>query len=33
MNEWEKDNEAFLVKTGQAIKTETPKPLTKKEEE
>jgi hypothetical protein len=34
MNEWEKDNEAFLIKIGQnAPVVPAPKPATKKEEE
>jgi hypothetical protein len=32
LNEWEKDNEAFLIKIGQ-IAPAAPKPATKKEEE
>jgi hypothetical protein len=32
INEWEKDNEAFLIKIGQ-IAPAAPKPATKKEEE
>ena len=32
MSEWEKENEAFLIKIGQ-VTPATPKPATKKEEE
>jgi hypothetical protein len=32
MTEWEKEQEAFLIKIGQ-VKPVTPKPVTKKEEE
>jgi hypothetical protein len=32
LNEWEKDNEAFLIKIGQIAST-APKPSTKKDEE
>lgn len=32
MSEWEKENEAFLIKIGQVAPT-APKPVTKKEEE
>jgi hypothetical protein len=32
MNEWEKENEAFLIKIGQ-IALAAPKPSTKKDEE
>jgi hypothetical protein len=32
MSEWEKENEAFLIKIGQ-VATPTSKPVTKKEEE
>jgi hypothetical protein len=32
MSEWEKENEAFLIKIGQVAPV-TPKPATKKEEE
>jgi len=32
LNEWEKDNEAFLIKIGQ-IASIAPKPSTKKDEE
>jgi hypothetical protein len=33
MNEWEKENEAFLIKTGQKPSAPAPKPATKKDEE
>jgi hypothetical protein len=34
MEQWEKENEAFLIKIGQVKPTvTTPKPVTKKEEE
>jgi hypothetical protein len=34
MSDWEKENEAFLIKIGQVAPTApTPKPVTKKEEE
>jgi hypothetical protein len=32
MTEWEKEQEAFLIKIGQ-VKPATPKPVTKKDEE
>jgi hypothetical protein len=32
LNEWEKDNEAFLIKIGQTAPA-APKPATKKDEE
>jgi len=32
MNEWEKENEAFLIKIGQTAQA-TPKPSNKKDEE
>jgi hypothetical protein len=32
LEQWEKENEAFLIKIGQ-VKPATPKPVTKKEEE
>jgi hypothetical protein len=32
MSDWEKENEAFLIKIGQ-VAPSTPKPVTKKEEE
>lgn len=34
MSDWEKENEAFLIKIGQVKPAEpTPKPITKKDEE
>jgi hypothetical protein len=35
MSDWEKENEAFLIKIGQVAPTATPtpKPVTKKDEE
>jgi hypothetical protein len=33
MSEWEKENEAFLIKIGQVKEVLTPKPVIKKEEE
>jgi hypothetical protein len=32
LEQWEKDNEAFLIKIGQ-VKSAAPKPLNKKDEE
>jgi hypothetical protein len=33
MSDWEKENEAFLIKIGQVKEAPTPKPVTKKDEE
>ena len=33
MSDWEKENEAFLIKIGQVAPAPTPKPVTKKDEE
>jgi hypothetical protein len=33
MSDWEKENEAFLIKIGQVKEAPTAKPVTKKEEE